>query len=237
MLGQLANRNDLLIRDRPNPLTDALIPPDRRIQFAAAEAMVKLDPRPLPRFQPGGADPRPIRRAQSNPRAVVIDRNAERASQDAGLFRASDTTPGGRTGDQGFNEAVESADVELIASTPTSTRDPGTARPAGEPEGRPRTSGIPVFLVGPLDLRDGTPRSLESFPEARFLVTAAETQHLKEPARPGAGLRWASGRSRPPSGPTGTRRAAGLLAQIARSPGSPFEADLAGRRAGALGWP
>jgi HEAT repeat protein len=228
MLGQLANRNDLLITDRPNSLVDALISSDRRTQFAAAEALVKLDPR---KPFPGSSRLVPVLArflaGQANPRALVIDGNAERASQVTGYLRTlgydARTAP---TGAQGFTEAADSADIELIVVEPNTTNDPwDLADILGNLKADPRTSGIPVFIDGPLALQDQLASKLESFPDARFLVTPAETQLLKQQLDRGL----ASLGARPLSAAERTgyaKRAASLLAQVARSPGSPFEADL-----------
>src|SRR6202044_943909 len=105
---------------------DALNSADRRTQFAAAEAIVKLDPRsPFPgssRLVPVLAR---VLSSQPTPRALVIDGNAERASQTTGYLRElgydARTAP---TGAQGFTEAADSADIELIVVEPNTTNDP-----------------------------------------------------------------------------------------------------------------
>jgi CheY-like chemotaxis protein len=228
ILGLLANRNDLLITDRPNPLVDALISGDRRTQFASAEAIVKLDPR---RPFPGSSRLVPVLSrfltAQPTPRALVIDGNAERASQTTGYLRAlgydARTAP---TGAQGFTEAADSADIELIAVDPNTMNDPwDLTEILGNLKADPRTSGIPVFLVGPLDIQNQFASKLESFPDVKFLVTPAETTLLKgqlDRAFASLGVRPLSAADRADF----AKRSASLLAQIARSPGSPFEADL-----------
>jgi HEAT repeat protein/CheY-like chemotaxis protein len=228
ILGQLANRNDLLITDKPNALVDALISADRRTQFAGAEALVKLDPR---KPFPGSSRLVPVLArflsGQSNPRALVIDGNAERASQVTGYLRGlgydARSIP---TAAQGFTEAADSADIELIAIDPNTVSDPwDLADLLGNLKADPRTSGIPIFIVGPLAVLDQISPKLESFPDTRFLVTPAETQLLKDQVDRGLkslGVRTFSSEERTAY----AKRAATLLAQIARSPGSPFEADL-----------
>jgi hypothetical protein len=123
--------------------------------------------------------------------------------------------------------AAESADVELIVVDPNLVA--GSWRLIdllGNLKADARTAGIPVFLVGPLDLYDRVRPSLESFPAVRFLVTPAETTLLKAQLDRG----FASIGARPLSPQERTdyaRRAASLLAMVARQPGSPFEPDLA----------
>ncbi len=230
ILGQLANRNDLLIKDRPNSLVDALISSDRRTQFAAAEAMVKLDPR---KPFPGSSRLVPVLArflaGQTSPRALVIDGNSERASQVTGYLRGLGyDARTASTGAEGFTEAAESADIELIAVDPNSVNDPwDLPEILGNLAADPRTSGIPVFLVGPLDIRNQFASKLESFPNLQFLVTPSETQLLKGQLDRGLatlGVRPLSANERTDY----AKKASSLLAQIARSPGSPFEADLPG---------
>ncbi len=45
LLGRIVDRDDLATGGRPDPLVEALSAPDRRVQFAAAESLVRLDPR------------------------------------------------------------------------------------------------------------------------------------------------------------------------------------------------
>jgi HEAT repeat protein len=228
ILGEVSHREALLIKGRPSPLFDALIAPDRRVQFAAAEALLKLDPHDrfpgssrlvptLARFVP----------ALTNPQAVVVDGNAERASQVTGYLRGLGFDARAvATGAQGFTQAAESADVELIVVDPNFINDAWKLPDLlGNLKADPRTSGIPVFLVGPLDLRNQLASSLDSFPEAQFLVTPAETQLLKGQLDRGfasLGVRPFSPEERADY----AKRAATLLARIARSPASPFQADL-----------
>ncbi len=228
LLGQVVDRNELLTEARPNPLVEALSAPDRRLQFAAAEALVKLDPRRrfagssrlvplLARFVAG----------QAAPRALVVDGNPERGAQVAGFLRGLGyDAQVAATGAQGFTLAADSADVELIAVDPNFVNDPWRLPDLlGNLKADPRTTGIPVFVVGPLDLHDTYNASLESFPGVRFLVTPTETVMLKAQlirAFASMGVRPLSDRERVDY----ARRAAGLLAEIARLPGSPFEADL-----------
>jgi hypothetical protein len=114
----------------------------------------------------------------------------------------------------------------LIAVDPNTVNDPwDLADILGNLKADPRTSGIPVFLVGSSDLRNQVASKLESFPEVQFLVTPAETRLLKGQVDRGLaalGVRPFSAAERLDY----AKRASNVLAQIARSPGSPFEADL-----------
>jgi HEAT repeat protein len=228
ILGQISQREELKA-DSPTPLVDALYAPDRRVQFAAAEALVKLEPKArflgssrvvpvLARFVTG----------QPDPRAVVVDGNAQRASLVSGYLRGLGYNPIlAPTGAQGFAEAVDSADVELIAVDPNFINDPWRLSDLlGNLKADARTAGIPVFIVGPLDLEDQLASSLESFPNARFLVTPSETNLLK--VQLDRGFRSLGVRPMTPNERLDyARRAANLLAQVAARPRSPFDGDLA----------
>jgi HEAT repeat protein len=228
LLGQLASRDGLTFQGRPSPLVDALISPDRRVQLAAAEALVKLDPR---RIFPGSSRLVPtlarFLASQGAPRAIVIDGNAARGTQVAGFLKnlgydARSVT----TGAQGFTDAAEAADVELIAIDPDLINDSWKLPDIlGNLKADPRTSAIPVFLYGPLAREDALANALESFPEVQFLVTPSETTLLKKQIDLGLARTGA----RPLSSTERTdfaAKASSLLAQISRNPGSPFEADL-----------
>ncbi len=228
LLARVVDRNDLATEGRPNPLVEALSGADRRVQFAAAEALVKLDPRGifpgssrvvsvLARFAAG----------QAEPRAIVIDGNAQRGGQTAGLLRDLGYQSEVLTrAAQGFEQAAASADVELIVADPYFVDDTwGLPELLGNLRADGRTAGIPIFLVGPLALRDRMASSVESYPATRFLITPTETFTLRDQitrAMTSLGVRPLSGTERADF----ARRAAGLLALVGRRPGSPFESDL-----------
>ena len=169
----------------------------------------------------------------------MVDGNPERASQVAGFLRGLGyDAQVATTGAQGFAQAAESADVELIVVDPTFVNDPWRLPDLlGNLKADPRTAGIPVFLVGPLDSENQLSPSLESFPDARFLVTPTETDAAQGPARPGVRLARGPAADRRPSGPTTPGRPPRLLAQVARQPGQPVRGRPAGRRARRWRWP
>ncbi|WP_435011458.1 HEAT repeat domain-containing protein [Tundrisphaera lichenicola] len=228
LLAQVVDRDQLLTEARPNPLVEALSAPDRRVQFAAAEALVHLDPRR--RFS-GSSRLVPVLArfvsAQAAPRAVVVDGNPERGAQTtAALQSLGYETQLAPTGVKGFTQAARSADVELILADPHFVNDPWQlADLLRNLDADPRTSGIPVFVAGPLEMHDRIRPSLESFPGVKFLVTPTSPSALKaelDAAFAALGVRPLSPEERADY----AKRASVLLAQIARSPGSPFEASL-----------
>ena len=229
LLGRIVDRDDLATGGRPDPLVEALSAPDRRVQFAAAEALVRLDPR---RAFSGSSRVVPVLTrflsTQGVPRAVVVDGNPIRGAQSAGFLRALGyDAQVATTGAEGFSLASSSADVELILTEPTFVNDAWTLTDLlGNLKADGRTAGIPVVIVGPLASHFGIAASLESFPGARFAVTPTETAlfggQLARIVRE-LGVQPMSA----PERADFAKRAAGVLAGIARRPGSPFEPDLA----------
>ena len=229
LLGSVVDRDDLATGGRPDPLVEALSAPDRRVQFAAAEALVKLDPR---RAFSGSSRVVPILTrflaSQGSSRALVVDGNAARAGQTAGFLRTLGyDAQVAATGAEGFALASGSADVELILTEPNFANDAWTLSDLlGNLKADGRTSGIPVVIVGPLASRTQIAASLESFPGARFAVTPTEANlfgsQLNRIIR-SLGVEPLSSQERTDY----ARRSASLLATIARCPGSPFEPDLA----------
>jgi HEAT repeat protein len=223
-LGQVTDRNALATDCRPNPLVEALTAPSRRVQFAAAQALVALAPRcPFP----GSSLVVPILTrfvtSQALPRAVVIDGNMARGSQLVGYLKELGYDPIlATTGDDGFRRAAESADVELILLDNHLIR--GNWRltdTLANLRSDARTAGIPVYIVGPLDLDVKLNYMRSSFPEVKFLLrpdNAALLEHQLG-GRP-AGLSDAERVAY-------AQGATALLAQIAARPGSPFEPELA----------
>ncbi len=229
ILGQISKPEDLRA-DRSSPLIDALYAPDRRVQFAAAEALVNLKPKV--RFL-GSSRVVPVLArfvvAQSTPRILVVDGNGEHASQVSGfLHEAGYNTFVAPTGAQAFAEAASSADLELIVIEPSFINDSWKlADLLGNLKADARTSGIPVVLVGPLKLEVLVARRLESFPNVRFLVTPSETKLLKvQIDRTLASLNVKP--MTPADRAAYAQKSATLLAQVAQRPRSPFENDLPG---------
>ncbi len=211
-LGQVTDRNALGDGTRPGALVEALDAPDRRVQFAAARALVGLDPR---RPFPGSSRvvPTLARFVAAGPaaRAVVIDGNADRASLVVGFLKGLGyDAQTAATGEQGFRMAADSADVELIAIDPDLVR--GHWRlvdTLANLRADPQTAGIPTFIYGPLYLHDRLTPLLGSFPEVRLLVTP--TRHGPVPGRGGP-------RSGRPPRAAALGRRAGLVREGSRGP-------------------
>ena len=119
-----------------------------------------------------------------------------------------------------------SADVELVIADPHFVAGHwGLAETLRNFATDPRTAGIPLFLSGPLDTHDQIAGSLDSFPDVLFLATPTEAGSLKTQIDRALARRKVRPLS-PEERADYPRRASALLAQIARRPGSPFEADL-----------
>ena len=201
---------------------------DRRVQFAAAKALIELEPKTafagssrvvpaLARFVATGA----------MPRALVIDGNPARGSQTAGFLRSIGYDPQlAVTGDEGFRVAAGTADIELIALDPDLVQGPwGLRDTLANLRSDGRTAGIPAFLVGPLSLRDQYATKMEGFPEIGFLVTPTETAGFKaqiDRALARKAARPLSAEERADL----AAKATALLARVANRPASPFAADL-----------
>ena len=222
-LGQVTDANTLPTDRRPNALVQALSAPSRRVQFAAARALVLLAPR-KPFAGSSRVVPILARFAtnQAVPRAVVIDGNPNRGSQLKGYLKDLGYDPIlAATGDEGFRAASETADVELVlidnhlvqgawrlVDTLTNLRADA------------RTAGIPLYIVGPMNLEYKLGYLSENFPGVKLIVqpTSAEILERQLGGRPS---------QLPEAERAGYARAAtGLLAVVAQQTGSPFEVDL-----------
>ena len=222
-LGQVTDRNRLAGGGPPHPLVGALWAPGRRVQFAAARALVTLDPRgPFP----GSSRVVPVLARfvtnQAPPKAVIIDGNVNRASQLAGFLKSLGYEPQvAETGDRGFRLASESADVELILIDPHFVQ--GHWRlvdTLGNLRADARTAAIPTFVVGPRNVGIRLDDLFARFPGVKYLVTPTNADIL---------ARQLGGRSVPmpeAERTSNAREAAALLATLASRAVSPFEADL-----------
>jgi hypothetical protein len=222
-LAKVTDRAAIAAGSRPHPLVRALSAPGRRTQFVAARALVDLAPdRPfagssmvvptLARFVVN----------QPQPRAIVIDGNPERGSQLTGfLLNLGYHAELERTGSEGFRDAAESADVELVLVSSDLFSGAWTLTDTlANLQADARTAGLPLFVYGPYDLRYLRPNLEHDFPGIRYLVPPVDAAMLE---------RQLKGR---PSALTDAdragyaREAAALLARIAAHRQSPLWADL-----------
>jgi hypothetical protein len=223
-LGQVTDRAALSTGGRPHPLVAAVTAPGRRVQFAAAKAVVNLAPnQPFPgsswvvpalgRFVAN----------QPRPRAVVIDGNPNRGGQVAGFLMAMGYQPELElTGSQGFRTAAETADVELILVCHSLFRqDWELTDTLANLQADGRTAKLPLFVYGPYDLRIVRPNLERDFPGIRFLVQPVDAAMLEQQLRGRPAALTAAER-------TGyAHEAVALLARIAADRKSPLAADLA----------
>jgi HEAT repeat protein len=229
VLGRVADRDALYIAPSPpHPLVAALSSPDRRTRFAAARALAAMEPR---RPFPGSSLVVPtlaqFLRNREAPRAVAIHGDVNRANTVSGTLRALGydalTAP---SGPQGFRLAAESADVEVIFIEPSVLQGPWKTRDLlANLRADARTAGIPIFLHGPLAIRDRIEPILSDFPLVTFVVTPTDPaafqptfqRRLEE-----MGVRPLSPQERTAF----AQQATAILAAIALQPGSPFEGDV-----------
>ena len=182
------------------------------------EALVELAPdAAVRRVEPGRPDPRPVRRpTRPCPAPWSSTATPSRGSQLAGFLKelGYDADAGARPATEGFRAAAESADVELILIDHDLIQgDWRLTDTLANLRADARTAGLPIYVVGPLDLRvqaaepaSGTSRASSSW-SSRPTPAMLERQLGGRPA--GADRRRA-GRLRPRGGraPGPDRRAA-----------------------------
>jgi hypothetical protein len=182
-LGQVTDRALLSSGGHPHPLVEALRTPGARLQLAAAKALVDLAPtQPFPgssRIVPTLAR---FANTQSLPRALVIDSNPVRGSKLAGFL----STMGYQavletTGDRGFRDAVETADVELMLISHDLFQGAwGLVDTLTNFQTDARTANLPVYVYGPLNLEIKRPNLLTTFPRVKYLVQPVNAAALEK---------------------------------------------------------
>ncbi len=182
-LGGVIDERALAAGGRPHPLVDALYSPGRRLQFAAARAIVKLAP--LAPFPGAGRVVPTLARflpAQLLPRAIVIDANPNRGSQLAGfLISLGYDSELETNGARGFGAAAERADVELVLiSHDLFGQEWALNDTLANLHADSRTAAIPVFIYGPLNVRYEHPNIEQNYPGIRFLVQPVDAAMLKQ---------------------------------------------------------
>jgi HEAT repeat protein len=222
-LGQVTDRAALATGGRSHPLVEALYAPQRRVQFAAARALVTLSPtEPFP----GSSQIVPVLARfvtnQELSRAVVIDGNPNRGSQLAGLLiKLGYDAELELSGVKGFLAAAESADVELILISFDLFKSGWSLNDTlANLQADSRTAGIPIFIYGPLNVQYMRPNLDHDYRGIKFVVQPVDPsllqQQLKSLIRP---LTDAERKSY-------ARESAVLLARIATERKGPLAADL-----------
>jgi HEAT repeat protein len=182
-LAKVTDRTALASGGRLHPLVRALSAPGRRVQFAAARALVEMAP---DRAFPGSSLVAPVLARfimnQPQPRAVVIDGNANRGGAIAGLLmNLGYHHVQERTGSEGFLAAAEAADVELVlVSYDLFYGDWKLTDILANLQADARTAGIPIFVYGPYDLRIKRPNLERDFPGIRWLVPPSDAAMLEK---------------------------------------------------------
>jgi hypothetical protein len=219
-LGDVIDANALAATGRPHPLADALYRPGRRLQFAAAKAIVKLLPKAsfpgagrvvptLARFLP----------KQVQGRAIVIDANPNRGSQLAGfLINLGYDAELEVSGARGFGAAAQAADVELILISHDLFGQQWTVNETlANLKADARTTAIPVFIYGPLNVAYLHPNLERNFPGIRFLVQPVDPATLKKQIKDLPNALDSMERA------GYAREAAELIAQVAKQAESPLK--------------
>ena len=162
-------------------LFDALDDPDRRVRFAAANAILNLDSdRDIPR-----AD-RIVRILQQalndsgDQSCLVIDPNNSRLQTMAGLFEEIGfATQMALTGRDGFRLAVERSDIVLVAIYVNTVRW-NLSQTIGNLRDDPRTRLLPLVIYGPQDSEPELSTLLHRTENVRFMLETSTPEMLRK---------------------------------------------------------
>lgn len=154
-LGALTTLQVLTKPGGPHPLAEALTAPGRRVRFAAARALVELDPA-QPFAGSSGVVPTLVSflNARATPRVVVVDGNTGRAGTIAATLRSLGyDAEAVATGEDGFRAAAWSADVEAVVIEPSALQGPWRMLDlVTNLRADVRTATVPILLLQPDDL-------------------------------------------------------------------------------------
>jgi CheY-like chemotaxis protein len=201
---------------RHPPLVRALGVPDRRLQFAAADAVLSL--RPQHSF-PGSSQVILIlsRALMSNgsAKALVIDHDTARGTALASLAREAGYEAHYASGArEGFTIVAESADYELVFIEPN-IRDPSLSTALNTFRADLRTAGVPIAIPGELAQQEDLLKLERRYPRVKYILRPQTLETLKLQLDPWLALE----QSKPLTSVErleSARRAAAWLARLAR---------------------
>lgn len=185
-LGQIGSRTLLSEQlNKHSSIIAALNYPDRRVQFAAATAIMQLDPT---KTFPGA--PRVIAiltralRGEGSQSAIVIDSSVPRAQSMAGTFNelGYQTQPF-QTGKAGFKAATSRMDIEFIALEANIARW-GLSQTIANLRADSRTANIPIIVYGPLRLKNKIEYSIRRYPLVHYIVESNDSKNVGNQIRP-----------------------------------------------------
>ncbi len=182
-LALTGSRSELLTPG--SPLLEALQAPEPRVQFAAAETVLQLDP-----VQPFPGASRVVEilvRALSgsvHKKTVVVDPNPRRGAAMAGLIATLGYEPGlAPTGQAGFEMAVREGNVEL-AVLHLNTIQWELSQTLANLRADPRTARLPIAVYGPPHLRNAAARQLQAYRLVSYLDDAGDIGILRTQLEP-----------------------------------------------------
>ena len=186
VLGQVATRHQLTQESAAGaPLLTALNSPDIRIRFAAAEAVLQLDP--VKPFRGSRRVVEILTRAIAGdgpPHSVVVDANVQRASRAAGFLAEMGFDPLlARTGRDGFRQAAAHGDVQIILLQANTIRW-GLTQTVANLRADARTAGIPIAVYGDDSLRAAIDPLTRRYPMVHFVIETATVDALKQQLQP-----------------------------------------------------
>lgn len=185
-LGQIGSRTLLHEQlDKHSSLIAALNYPDRRVQFAAATAILQLDPaKPFPGATRVISILTRALRGEGSQSAIVVDSSIPRGQTMAGVFHelGYDTTPV-QTGMDGFKAATARMDIEFIALEYNIMRW-GLSQTIANLRADSRTANIPIIIYGPLRLKNKIEHNTRHYPLVKYIVESDNTDNIGTQIKP-----------------------------------------------------
>jgi hypothetical protein len=166
-------------------VTAALDYPDQRVQFAAATAILQIDPKSTFRGAPRVVEI--LKRAlgsDGRPHAVVAEVSVQRGTMIGGFLRELGYEPlVFMSGREAFAAAAARTDVELVVLHPNIIRWPLTETMANL-RADTRTANIPIVIHGPGRLADKMKRRVQDFALVSFTLSSESTEDFDFQVRP-----------------------------------------------------
>ncbi|MDA0834204.1 MAG: hypothetical protein O2955_12175 [Planctomycetota bacterium] len=175
VLKSIGSRNELGSHaGKPSAILSALNYPDDRVQFAAANAVLHLDPDTT--FRGAGRVVQILSRAlvdNGSARAVIVDADRERSGKlKAFLGGMNYDAVALVTGKEGFTEAAERIDVELILLH-VNTIEWGLGQTLANLRADARTASLPIIVYGEDSYRAKITEQLKSYPNSTFIAASS----------------------------------------------------------------
>jgi hypothetical protein len=176
---------DAVVKGRKPPVLEALASTEPRIQFAAAEAILRWEPdQPFPNSRLVVDILARTLAGDSRPDSVVIDPNSARGTLVGDYLNTLGYDPRiSRTGADGFQQAATHGDVAIAVVHLNAIR-PELSQTVANLRADSRTASLPIAIYGPVGMQNRVEHLTGHYPLVAYIEESNNAAEIMKQVRP-----------------------------------------------------